>query len=261
VLDRLRAEGVDLALQLHGGGRESNPVVRALGAGLTVGARTDDAAPLDRSVRYERWQHEVVRLLTLVELAGAPPVGLQPRLAVTHADQDAAASFVPYRSPVVVLHPGASDRRRRWPVERFAAVGDELARRGASVVVTGSDAESDLAAEVTARMSGPARSVAGRLSLPALVGLLDAAELVVANDTGPRHLAEAIGTPSASVYLASNLITAAPIDRDRHRVQVSWRTSCPLCDERECGHREPWVTDVEVADVLADALALLDLRR
>src|SRR5205085_2766938 len=62
-LSEMRAEGFDLAIQLHGGGQNSNPLVAALGARTTIGLRAPDALALDRNVPFYYWQHEVLRCL------------------------------------------------------------------------------------------------------------------------------------------------------------------------------------------------------
>jgi ADP-heptose:LPS heptosyltransferase len=73
-LDRVRAEGFDLALQLHGGGGNSNPLVSALGARVTAGLRAVGAPALDRNLHYTHYQPEVFRYLEVVGLVGAEPV-------------------------------------------------------------------------------------------------------------------------------------------------------------------------------------------
>ncbi len=85
--EEMAQEGFDLALQLHGGGRYSNPLVHRLGARVTAGLRTPDAPPLDRWVPYVYFQHETLRYLEVASLVGAlaPPV-LEPRLTVTQRD-------------------------------------------------------------------------------------------------------------------------------------------------------------------------------
>jgi ADP-heptose:LPS heptosyltransferase len=167
----------------------------------------------------------------------------------------------------VALHPGALDARRRWPAERFAAVGDALGDAGARIVITGSSDEIGIGEEVASQMRHPARSLCGRLSLSGLTGVLERCALVVANDTGPRHLAEAVGTATVSVYWCGNLVNVGPLARRRHRAHVSWRMACPVCGAAAlgevypardggsgCAHRESFVTDVPVAEVLPDAL-------
>ena len=85
--ERMRAERFDLALQMHGGGRYSNPFTRALGARVSVGLHSPDAAPLDMNIPYVYFQPEILRYLEVVALVGARPTTLEPALAVTLADQ------------------------------------------------------------------------------------------------------------------------------------------------------------------------------
>jgi ADP-heptose:LPS heptosyltransferase len=266
---KMRDEEYDLAVQIHGGGRWSNPFVRRLAARCAVGLKAEDAPPLDRWIPYALYQHEILRFLEAVSLVGAEPVTVQPSLPVTAADRAAATRVLGTDfEPLVAVHPGAMDPRRRWPPERFAAVADALAGAGAHIVLTGSRAEQSIADDVAARMRHPARSLCGRLSLSGLVGVLARCTLVLSNDTGPRHLADAVGTATVSVYWCGNLVNVGPFTRARHRVHVSWRLACPVCGAAamgnlypsrggsDCAHRESYVTDVPVDEVMPDALDL-----
>src|SRR5215207_736898 len=143
---RMRAERFDLAVQLQGGGRHSNPFVCRLGARVTAGSQVPDAPPLDRTVPYTGHQHEIHRFLEVAGLVGATPITLEPWLQVTANDRaEAAAALAGDGRPLVVLHPGANDPRRRWPTERLAMVASELARKGARLAVVGTAAEQPLA--------------------------------------------------------------------------------------------------------------------
>ncbi|GAB2523877.1 hypothetical protein GCM10027064_21610 [Microbacterium petrolearium] len=269
---RMRAEGFDLACQMHGGGRYSNPFLLALGARHTVGTAPPDAAPLERTLPYVYYQHEVVRRLETVALAGAPSVGPEPTLAVTPAERRRGRELTGAGpGPLVVIHPGATDPRRRWPAERFADIALRCAADGMRVVLVGEGDDADLAdaiARRAARAAGDSvRSLAGRLALGELAGVLAVADAFVGNDSGPRHLAQAVGTPTASVYWVGNLINAGPLTRASHRVQLSWTTHCPVCGRDatqvgwtapRCEHDVSFVDDVPVDAVYDDVRALLE---
>jgi ADP-heptose:LPS heptosyltransferase len=260
------AERFDLALQMHGGGRWSNPFLRSLGARHTVGTRTPDAAMLTRWLPYRYFQHEALRWLEVARLAGAPAVTLNAGLAVTPqdlAEADEALSGLPGR--LVTLHPGATDPRRRWPATKFAEVAVHAAAAGYGVTVVGSGAEHELVQEIVERARDRSRSplsirgLAGVLDLNGLIGVLARSEVVVANDSGPRHMAEAVGTPTVSVFWCGNMINAGPFWRGTHRPHIAWTVRCPACgrsltdqDEPDCGHRVSWVSDIGVPDVLID---------
>ena len=254
-------ERFDIALQAHGGGRNSNPFLLRLGARLTVGHRTPDAAVLDRWIPYVYYQSEVLRYLELVSLVGASTAEIEPRLQVTEDDRREAINLVPRDRPIVVMHPGASDPRRQWPAAKFAAVGDALVRQGPRVVVTGVQAERGLVDSVVEEMSEPAIGLCGVLTLSGLAGLLSLASLVISNDTGPLHLARAVGAPTVGIYWGVNLITAGPITTARHRPVVSWRLDCPDCGfDYMTGrhhHLSSLVTEISVEEVLEPAFELL----
>ncbi|WP_307859231.1 glycosyltransferase family 9 protein [Herbiconiux sp. SYSU D00978] len=255
----------DLAVQVHGGGRNSNPFLLRLGATHTIGSRTDDAAHLERDFPYIYYQHEVMRGLEAVALAGAVPVTLEPRMTALPHEVDAALAR--FGAGAVVIHPSATDPRRRWPADRFGAVGRAAAEAGRPVVVVGDPSEKELAAEVVAAAGHPGVvSAAGELSLSELVGVLAAADLVVANDSGPRHLGDALGTPSVGVFWFGNVVNAAPFSRSRHRIEMSFTTHCPVCGRdatqvgwtaERCEHDPSFVADVTTDRVLAQVESLL----
>ncbi|GAA5183259.1 glycosyltransferase family 9 protein [Rugosimonospora acidiphila] len=269
--EAVRARRYDVAVQLHGGGRNSNPFVLGLGARLAIGLRAPDAPALDRWVRYDYYQPEVFRYLEVVGLIGASPVGWRPRLELTEQDlmESKAVAGVP-AGPRVALHPGASDTRRRWPARRFSEVGDALAEAGAEVIVTGTPPEREVVEEVVGQMRRPARALVGGLSLGGLAALYAGCAAVVSNDTGPLHLAEAVDTPTVGIYWIGNLINCAPPERTRHLPMISWTIHCPECGldctrdlypardgATPCEHRVSFVADVPSVEVRDAALELL----
>jgi ADP-heptose:LPS heptosyltransferase len=260
-------ERFDIALQLHGGGRHSNPFVERLGARVTAGFRAADAPALDRFMPYVYHQNERVRQLEAVALVGASMWSLTSHLVVTASDRAEADAALPERCkgvahrPLVVLQPGATDPRRRWPAKRFAALADALVQRGAQVAINGSSNEHDLVAEVLRNMQEDALDLSGQLTLRGLAGLLSRAQLVVSNDTGPLHLAEAVGAATVGIYWLTNLGISGSLSCSRHRYALSFRTTCPTCGrvnlEERCEHDDSFVADVPLGDVLSPAIELL----
>ena len=253
----------DIALQMYGGGRYANPLLERWGARMTAGMRSADAAPLDRSIHYGGSVNRRLQLLEVAALVGTRAGFGAEQLAVTARDRLAAAALVPEQPwrPLVRLQPGATDSRCRWAAQRFAAVGDCLAGHGVRVAVNGSAEEVALVRDVVAQMRHPAIDLAGRASLPALCGLIERAALVVSNDTGPLHIALALGRPCVGVYWFTNLIESAPLWQAQHRAALSLRTSCPVCGveniNTRCAHEVSFVDDVPLDEVAALALELL----
>lgn len=260
----MRGEEFDLAIQMHGGGRYSNPFLLRLGARLTIGLKTPDAIPLDRWVPYIYFQPEILRYLEVVSLAGARTERLEPRIAVLEQDREEAKRVVPDRGkPLVALNPGAGSPQRRWPAEKFAAVGDALAAVGMQIVVTGTHAECSLVEEVINRMKMEASNLCGQLSLGGLAGLFSRCNTLISNDSGPLHLAGVVGAPTVGIYWCVNLITSAPITRTWHRPLISWRLACPICGSNQifapCQHRASLVADIPVEEVVGTAMELLSM--
>ncbi len=189
----MRQENFDLACQFHGGGHFSNPFVQRLGARVSIGLRDTDAPPLDRWIPYRYFQAEYYRYLEVAALAGAHAESAEPRLQVTEQDRAEAARVCPQTSQAsVILHSGARDPGRRWPAEKFAQVGDALAREGLRVLLTGTSEERETAQRVAEAMREPCANLSGQLSLGGLAALLERSRVVIANDTGPLHLAHAL---------------------------------------------------------------------
>jgi ADP-heptose:LPS heptosyltransferase len=274
-LQRIRAERFDVAVQLHGGGRHTNPLVRALGARVTAGLRATDAEPLDRWIRYIYYQPEVFRYLEVAGLLGARPVTVEPRLALMDADiTEARAVAGAPAGQRVALHPGASDPRRRWPAERFAEVADALTADGCEVVLTATPGERDIVERVCRAAGSPPRAFIGALSLGGLAATYADCAVVVSNDTGPLHLAAAVGAATVGIYWVGNLINGALPLRARHRALPSWTIHCPQCGADctrdiypdraggpPCGHRVSFVADIPVVEVLEAVTELLAAHR
>jgi ADP-heptose:LPS heptosyltransferase len=163
---------------------------------------------------------------------------------------------------LAVLQPGATDPRRCWPAERFAALGDRLAQAGMRVAVNGAAGEAALVDAVVGTMRHPAIGLTGVLGLGGLCGLLERAALVVSNDTGPLHLALALGRPSVGIFWLTNLIEGMPLRQSRLRAALSLQTRCPVCGQdnfaTRCSHDESFVADVSLEQVEHLALSLLE---
>jgi ADP-heptose:LPS heptosyltransferase len=147
--------------------------------------------------------------------------GEQLEFPIFDSDRDEFEALPEARSlwpgQFIVVHPGATAVERRWPAERFAAVADALAARGFPIVLTGTAAERPLVRAVAEAMRHPAIPLAGRTSLGALGVLLSQARLVLCNDTGVSHLADALRVPSVVVF-GADARRWAPLDRQLHRV-------------------------------------------
>lgn len=185
---------VDVAVNLHGCGPESQRRLDALQPRRRIGHASDGADGLpwegpawrDDLHERERW----TRLLAWHDIP-ADPADLRllpPRSASV-------------RPGAVVLHPGAAYGARHWPVDRFAAVARALVRAGHDVVLTGSAKERPRAEAVAGAAGLPSSAVlAGTIDLDGMAAVVAEAAAVVSADTGAAHLASAYGRPSVVMF-------------------------------------------------------------
>ena len=199
----LRGMRFDLAVNLYDvgtrtGGLRMAAFLWAIRARRRIGRWSGGRAiGFDMTSRTEG--HEIDAQLGVARLAGASPISDLPELWVTDEDRLACASLLgrhglSHDERVVCLHAGAAQPGKIWPRENFAEVGRRLAKAEARVILVGTKGEQELC-EALARAVPGAVSLAGETSLPLLAALLQRSALLVTNDSGPMHMAAALGVP------------------------------------------------------------------
>jgi lipopolysaccharide heptosyltransferase II len=164
----------------------------------------------DPDIVADGMRHEVSRQLALVGSVGFFPQDerLLFRFGVQHVarlrSRMMARGIDPTR-PYFVVHPGATAASRRYPPAQFGAAAELIAREsGCSVIFTGDAGEHALIEQARQCMTQPSASLAGELGLGELAALLAGAQVLVANNTGPVHIAAAVGTPVVDLYALTN---------------------------------------------------------
>jgi lipopolysaccharide heptosyltransferase II len=160
----------------------------------------------------EPWQpprHEVRRQLDLVAGVGGAAVDERLSFSVLPADLDwargrLAGMGIGPRQPWLLMHPGATAASRRYPPEHWASALRLLAADGLPVVLTGSGDEGLLVDAIRAQAGVPAHSLAGEATLGRLGALISLATVMASNNTGPAHIAAALGTPLVDLYALTN---------------------------------------------------------
>lgn len=209
----------------------------------------------------ERMMHEVERGLDLV---GALGMETDDRHLVLSVPDDARsearrviAETAPVGSPVVVLHPGCSMPARTYPWEMYVDVADLLVDRlGATVVLTGAESERDLNERIRSRMRQEAVSLAGAATFPVLCALIEGADITITNNTGPMHIAAAVGTPVVALFALTNPPEQWGPWMVPHR-QLYRDVPCRMCYSRICPFEHEClrlVTPDSVVDAAAELL-------
>ncbi len=163
---------------------------------------------INQTIAAQSGQHVLDALLSFL-----PPIGIaipdRPRwdLPIADSDLNFAEQHIAPAKPLLTLCPVSSHPRRNWRPERYAAVADHAIRQhNMQVIIAGgpSDFEGQFNASIEAAMTEQALNLTGRDTLKELAGLLGQSDLVLAPDTGPMHIANAMGTPVLGLHAASN---------------------------------------------------------
>jgi ADP-heptose:LPS heptosyltransferase len=220
-------------------------------AGRTTAGRWSRGRGIIFNIRSADTLHEMDAMLALTAHLGCQPDGAGPRVWIPDASREAgvrclqAAGITP-SSPYVVLHVGSNKPEARLPEERAADIGTAVGRAlNAPVLVVGDVSEVASAETVAARIGGGSRSVAGKTGLLELAAILEGARAAVVTDSGPMHLAAAVGTPLVALFGSGDPRRYGPRGRVE-RIAVVQGRQYPHDPAR-------WHTDIRTDDVL-DAL-------
>jgi len=183
-------------------------------------------------------------------------------LEVSAARKSRARDFLRARGvgdgkPVVALCPGSiNSRAKRWPAERYAALADRLIDElGAQVLLVGSSAEAEVSLEVRSQMCNQPLTLTGQTDLAELVATLSLVDLLVTNDTGPAHIASALGRPTLVIFGPTNPLTTRPFSPFGEIVREP--PDCAPCMLRDCPIDHRCMTAITPSDVFERARTLL----
>jgi lipopolysaccharide heptosyltransferase II len=187
----------------------------------------------ERLAPYDPDAHAVRRYLHLAHYLGAPPT--LPRFRLPWAAEVDTNRVIPAEEirPQVVLHPGARWTTKLWPAAFWAQLADWLIRKkGCDVTITGSAGDRPLVAAILEQMQGKAVNLAGRTSLKELAAVLGQAALAVTTDTGPMHLAAALGTRVVALFGPTAPWRTGPFGEGHAIVRLD--LDCSPCFQRRC---------------------------
>ena len=265
-----RARQYDLAINFEPDIR-SHLMMAASGAARTAGFVSAGGGPLlDVALPFDPRLHTSENARRLV--AAALPARPRPRPATLALPDEArkrasALLGLSRTAPLVGIHTSGGREIKQWPPERFGEVAARLVReRGATIVLTGAATDRLLVDIVRSALAG-ARviDVTGTLDLLTLAALLEKLDVFVTGDTGPMHLAAAVGTPVVAVFGPSDPVRYAPHD-PRHRI-VRIDLPCSPCNRirrppaRCVGHTPDCLAGIGADAVRAAAIEVLDAAR
>ncbi|MBI4797129.1 MAG: lipopolysaccharide heptosyltransferase II [Deltaproteobacteria bacterium] len=233
LMRRVRTTHFDLVIDLQGLLKSAMWVVLTKSPRKVGYDRTRELSSLaltERIPRFDPEAHAVWRYLNVARYLGAPPTLPRFRLGLTPIFPD---SLIPPDRAFVVLHPGARWPTKLWPPASWARLADWLiGEKGLAVVITGSAADRHLAAQIIEHMHEKAWNLAGRTTLAELAGIMQKARLAITADTGPMHLAAALGTRVVAIFGPTAPGRTGPFG-EGHRV-VRLGLECSPCFQRRC---------------------------
>lgn len=235
---QLRSGEFDLAIDLQGLARSglmalTTGAPRRVGGGdAREGARwtyTDCIPMADRPLpALERYR----RVAAALGCDGAPPPA---KLGIREHHRDMVRQMLGHLPrPWLVIHPGASWETKRWPSDHFVQLAQQAKQEfGATIVLSGGPSDAAACAKIAARLAGETINLAGQTSLLELAAICRACDVFLSGDTGPMHLAAAVGTPVVSVFTCTSPLRAAPRGQE-HRV-VGTGVCCAASYRKHCG--------------------------
>jgi ADP-heptose:LPS heptosyltransferase len=223
-LFKMRIERFDLIIQMHGNGSIVNPFMKLLGSKKIAGYFEKGSYCPDEKLcmPYPENVSEVERHLHLMEHLGVPSQGAdlefptypEEQLEFTKLCKDTDLEPKKY----ICIHPGGRDKKRWWSPEKFAHIANRMANKGYKIVLTGTLEERAMTNAVIDKMEFPAVNLGGKTDLGTLVELVKNARMILSNDTGVSHIAASVKTPSVVIFLASDPVRWAPMNRRLHHI-------------------------------------------
>ena len=208
-------------------------------------------------------QHQVQGFLEFARVLGVPVRAPRWDLPIDDEARAWVSEQVPGDPPVLLISPCSSHPLRNWRAEHYAEVADHAAaKRGMQVVLSGgpSELERETAARIEASMTEPCINLVGKDTLEQSKALLERADLVITPDSGPAHIASAVGTPVIGLHAATWSLRSGPynsldlcVDHFEHAA-LKYRKKPP--EELRWGTRieEPGVMDLVTPDEVIDRI-------
>lgn len=227
---RLLARRFHAIVNLHGG--PTSLVYACLTWGKRIGVEHYQYAKLYHGAapRPDSATHTVESTLALFRWFGVRRAEPPPLRYELHQQEAERMRGKLKGRPYVVIHPASVMATKRWEAARFGQVGRELAARKFTIVVTAGPGEESYACEVARELEESVILLG--LSIPELAELIRGARLYIGNDSGPMHLAAAVGTPSVAVWGSSDSRRWRPWSADHRVVQNPFE--CNPCPGYRC---------------------------
>ena len=198
--------------------------------------------------------HETTRNLDVLRQAGIPTSVQTAIFSVTTEDKkwasDLLATYqIDRQHPLIAIHPGSPIALKRWLPERYAELADWLiAQKGAQILFVGVKDEIQIVTEIQVLMRGESINIAGKTTLAQLASILHTCNVFIGNDSGPMHLAAAVGTQTIGLYGPGDPTRFGPAGEKCQTIQR--KSDCP-CLGTVCRYgKSGCMSEIQVTDVI-----------
>ena len=199
--------------------------------------------------------HETTRNLNILHKAGIPTPIQTTTFLITAEDKKWASDFlatlpINRERPLIAIHPGSPIPIKRWMPERYAELADWLiAQKRAEILFVGVEDEIPIITEIQAQMRMASNNIAGKTTLTQLASILHTCNVFIGNDSGPMHLAAAVGTQTIGLYGPGDPTRFGPVGPKCQTIRR--KLDCPPCPETTCRFgKEGCMSTIQVADVI-----------
>ena len=205
---KLKKKKFNIGIALHPTNRV-HIMLRLAGIPLRIGYDRNMSWLLTRSLPHHKQRgekHEIDYNFDLLQRAGIDTAGAdrRPYMVTTEDDKrmiDSLEKSLGIADDIIAVHPGASCSSKRWPPERFALAADVISRKcGCEIVLVGGDETAEFSNAVISAMTRSAVDLTGMLRVGELAEFLSRCRMFISNDSGPVHIAVAVGTPVVSIF-------------------------------------------------------------
>ena len=199
--------------------------------------------------------HETTRNLDVLKQAGIATPVQTTTFSITSEDEKWASNFlmtyqISREQPLVAIHAGSPIELKRWLPERYAELADWLiAQKGAQILFVGVKEENQIITEIQSLMRGKSINIAGETTFTQLASILHSCNVFIGNDSGPMHLAAAVGTQTIGLYGPGDPTRFGPVGEKCQTIRM--KLDCPPCSGTTCRFgEEGCMSKIQVADVI-----------
>lgn len=258
---RLRQNNYDLGINIHGSWR-SAILLKLIRPSFSIGYGGQGRGIfLNRELKRPENQHMVEVYLNVLRKMNLKVEPRLPFLEIRESAQNKIDNMLSdwglnSNQKLIALNTGGSWLSKRWTAEGFARLGDVLNRKYGKVLFVGGPDDLPLVAKIINLMKTKPLVATGKTDLPELAALLSRCDLVISNDSGPVHVAAAVGTPTVTIFGPSDDVKYRPLG-EKHRV-VKTEIDCRPCGKHQCplGHHR-CMTEITVDQILKEMETLL----